>query len=510
MFYQRVPIASVTRLDGEYYDPIAISVDSQVRGGPYRNFGDLVQTGYRVVYHGIDDAPVDDCLRFLAPTDINAEGDFAASEIAVRVPKNYAVRYPKGISRPGELLIEVKGKTEKLAVVPSDGAEAEPSVMVSGSLYKATLHSDVDTYFVLAYLKSAPGNILKRRVVSNINISYIGKGDLYNIPIPCPAANAQAYIGNKLRQAAAMRARARRLIQRVDAHHSGLIPQPSIPRKKLWTRVNLARLAERLDAEHYPGVVSDYFSALSCPVQALEKVTERVFSGTSLPKSDTADGFQATVANLSTHFLEPQLRRVQLKNSIGKRTRNHDLLICAAAHTASYIGKDITYGTSGEAPIIPSTEVLLVRPDRSIVPSSYVRAFFQSPIGYRQIQACVRGITAHLYSADLEGVRLPIPDVRGVERDSWFECDEKLLAADEMTTLGRQLVASARLLIEALIEHNVTETELVAAHKDPEADRALMARLSASGLDATDAAPLFPDFDRLEELLKEAQQGNDE
>ena len=79
-----------------------------------------------------------------------------------------------------------------------------------------------------------------------------------------------------------------------------------------------------------------------------------------------------------------------------------------------------------------------------------------------------------------------------------------------MTTLGRQLVASARLLIEALIEHNVTETELVAAHKDPEADRALMARLSASGLDATDAAPLFPDFDRLEELLKEAQQGNDE
>ena len=501
----------IHRLDAEYYQQKFVDADRRVCNFRPNLPIEKIWREHNRTYIGIAGFDfIDDLTNFtpfLRPVDIGLDGEIDYSNLPWCKKEWLDDHERKGCGQPRDLIVEVKGNTRKVAVLDQ---RIPDKCIVSGSSYRIQLQKGHDPHFVQAYLLSPTGQLLKRRLVSNTAVSYIDPASFRKMLIPTPSFAVQSYIGDKGRQAELLRTRARRLIQRVDAHHSGLIPQPSIPRKKLWTRVNLARLAERLDAEHYPGVVSDYFSALSCPVQALEKVTERVFSGTSLPKSDTADGFQATVANLSTHFLEPQLRRVQLKNSIGKRTRNHDLLICAAAHTASYIGKDITYGTSGEAPIIPSTEVLLVRPDRSIVPSSYVRAFFQSPIGYRQIQACVRGITAHLYSADLEGVRLPIPDVRGVERDSWFECDEKLLAADEMTTLGRQLVASARLLIEALIEHNVTETELVAAHKDPEADRALMARLSASGLDATDAAPLFPDFDRLEELLKEAQQGNDE
>ena len=57
---------------------------------------------------------------------------------------------------------------------------------------------------------------------------------------------------------------------------------------------------------------------------------------------------------------------------------------------------------------------------------------------------------------------------------------------------------------------NSLTTGLLAAHKNPDADRTLLARLATGGLDVTNADPLFPDLDRLEELLREAQQGSDE
>jgi hypothetical protein len=68
------------------------------------------------------------------------------------------------------------------------------------------------------------------------------------------------------------------------------------------------------------------------------------------------------------------------------------------------------------------------------------------------------------------------------------------------------LVLTARLLVEALIERKVTEAELVAAHNDPEADASLLSRLTAKGLDAADADPLFDDLARLCELIDEATQ----
>ncbi len=80
----------------------------------------------------------------------------------------------------------------------------------------------------------------------------------------------------------------------------------------------------------------------------------------------------------------------------------------------------------------------------------------------------------------------------------------------QLLRTSKALVAAAQSIVEALIERKVTETELVAAHKDPVADHALLERLSADGLDVEDADPLFPDLDKLEELLNEAQQGNDE
>jgi type I restriction enzyme S subunit len=65
------------------------------------------------------------------------------------------------------------------------------------------------------------------------------------------------------------------------------------------------------------------------------------------------------------------------------------------------------------------------------------------------------------------------------------------------------------MLIEALIDGKVTETDLVAAQEalergDNSADRALLRRLTRQGIDAPDQPPLFPDLDALYTLLAES------
>lgn len=77
--------------------------------------------------------------------------------------------------------------------------------------------------------------------------------------------------------------------------------------------------------------------------------------------------------------------------------------------------------------------------------------------------------------------------------------------------LSDQLIQSAKLLVEALIERRVTEAELAEAQTqlesgDPSADRAILGRLHEGGIDATDTPLLFPDLDAYYETLQMAEQ----
>ena len=83
----------------------------------------------------------------------------------------------------------------------------------------------------------------------------------------------------------------------------------------------------------------------------------------------------------------------------------------------------------------------------------------------------------------------------------------KLQVADTVSRLSKRLVASAKLLVEALIERNVTENELIHAQMrleqgDESADRAILSRLFEGGLDATETRPLFPDLDAYYQTLQ--------
>lgn len=113
--------------------------------------------------------------------------------------------------------------------------------MISGSLYKATLNPRrVDSHYVLAFLKSKHGQILKNRLTSNTIINYIAKDALYSIPVIELKEKAQKYIGDKVRQAEQLRAWAKSIQLKVSElllHTSmkfNAIKQNAIERKTLY------------------------------------------------------------------------------------------------------------------------------------------------------------------------------------------------------------------------------------------------------------------------------------
>ncbi|XVN13464.1 hypothetical protein QZH46_18855 [Pseudomonas corrugata] len=182
--------------------------------------------------------------------------------------------------------------------------------------------------------------------------------------------------------------------------------------------------------------------------------------------------------------------------------------MCNAAHNKTYIGKDLTFVHS-EAAILPSTEVMTIRVDRNQVPASYVRAYLLSKLGYAQIQSTIRGITAHSYPDDMTLLDIYVPDVPDKDKEEWFACDEKLKLAGKACEVATQLTNAAKFLVEALIEGQLTEAELITAEKALQAgtdrlDRYILSRLNTDGIDGQGPA-LFSDLDELYRLLAQAE-----
>ena len=81
-----------------------------------------------------------------------------------------------------------------------------------------------------------------------------------------------------------------------------------------------------------------------------------------------------------------------------------------------------------------------------------------------------------------------------------------LEAAQSCYFSANRLALAAELLVYALIERRIDETELVCAQEalnrgDSGPDRAILGRLTRKGINAPEETPLFPDLDALDETI---------
>jgi len=495
------------RLDAEYYNPAALNtLEKMETKGTVTTFGSLVNEGYRVVYHGTDSInglKNSELLPFLSPTQIDANGAISFED-ADKLPLYYKDRYPKGLGKAGEILVEVKGNVSKVGIVP---LEFPKNLMISGSLYKATLDPKrADSHYVLAFLKSKHGQILKNRLTSNTIINYIAKDALYSIPIIEFGEKAQKYIGDKVRQAEQLRAWAKRIYLSVQAEIISELG-PCKREKKLTKRVNPYLLSDRLDQNHYQNNLLENHKLLMSK--------DFVKLGDKKEFLNLTDGDHGNPVYGQGPIY---LRASEIKDGLIDKARQVRL----AEDYASKVGKscwansgDVIFsvvGTLGLSAVVePENAGIMSRGIAKVTPQNlpnyFVKAFFKSSYFSDQlVRHSVGTVQRGVYLSSIEHLMVPVFDDLTMNQIAREEA-----LADAATTHSNWLIDSAKLLCEALIEGQLSEQQLIQAQQalddcDNSLDQAILSKLSNEGYAIEGAPPLFSDLDELYRLLASAAQ----
>ncbi|TDE19933.1 MULTISPECIES: restriction endonuclease subunit S [Vibrio harveyi group] len=498
------------RLDAEYYNPAALSTLKKMENkGTVTTFGSLVNEGYRVVYHGTDSISGlkdSEVLPFLSPTQIDPNGAISFDD-ADKLPLYYMERYPKGLAKAGEILVEVKGNVSKVGIVPLDFPK---NLMISGSLYKATLDPKrADSHYVLAFLKSRHGQILKNRLTSNTIINYIAKDALYSIPVIEFGEKAQKYIGDKVRQAEQLRAWAKRCRGKINDYFDGLFTGISLTKPEHHhTRVSLDILVPRLNAEYY----SDHYT------QVEKGLLDRFGKLTTLGR------------------LAPTVRAKTKPSADCTYKEIGDLDVGKGAFSSG------TFYKYGEAPnnaqrIFDEGDVAVStrRPNRgavAVIEESSSTTFYSvflarlkpknKNFGYwlkeflrhdagklLLLQRCTWTTYPVISEDDIETI--PVPEIP----NDWDFVARLSRQSVELEAFATNLTTSAKTLVEVLIEGQLTEQQLIQAQQaledgDNGLDQAILGKLSNEGYAIEGSTPLFSDLDELYRLLESSAQAGAE
>jgi type I restriction enzyme S subunit len=507
-------------MDAMYYHPRFLANEERLTrsGTAYRQVRELVSAGRRAVYFGTttherESAPPT-WVPFLTADDLGDDGFYLDQSPRRLVSPEFAARYPNGWLRPNEILVKVKGPNQIAAYNP---ATSQFRTLVSGTLWGALVRNNVvDAHFLLTALSCPYAAMARERLRTNTNVEFLAAEDLMALELPyLKETQAQVYIGDKVRQAERLRERARLLeVQLCSFGTWNLETQAEqLNRRKAW-RVQTPLLTDnRLDPNFYrPGYLlaadatldQSRYTSLSC-------VVKRFRYGASVAANYVAKGEGITF--IRGNDLQPNrvndAQCVDLHHSFSVMVQRHRLTTNSVLITRS--------GTVGVAAPVTSTLVgaaygsfMIALELQSVWLPEYVAWFLNSPLGVLQIRRLQNGaVQQNINIEELKTIKILKADSQLVTAIckcvmEWVDC----------LRLSSSLVTGAKSLVEALIDGKVTETDLVQAQESLERhdrcpDRALLARLTTQGMDIQDATPLFPDLDKLYELLDQ-NDGEDE
>ena len=102
------------------------------------------------------------------------------------------------------------------------------------------------------------------------------------------------------------------------------------------------------------------------------------------------------------------------------KLQENDILVISAAHHPKYIGQEIDIIDSipekYKEGVICSAELMVLRVNPEHIDPYYVLLFLKTQDGYKAIQSCIRGQTAHIYPKDIKNIKVPMPAKNGFEQ----------------------------------------------------------------------------------------------
>ncbi len=465
------------RLNSEAYAPEHMAAEQSLRssGLSVYSLADLVTEPINNSIRNVAaelDAP-GAAIPMFRPADMS-EG-WLSAESAPKLRLGFERKHSKARVQPGDIVLGIAGTVGEIGRVPPSKAHGN----INGSCARLVPREDYKGY-LHGFIRSKYGQSSLIRWAVGAVQKHLNLEDLPGVLVAAPSAEpARLYIGNKVRQAETLRARAR--ADREYAREcldqlSGTDVEPSFqqrPRRVLAGSVSEVSLSPSFvralrGHQRIPGPVAIEKLIESCkcgdPIRADERRPGSYpYYGASGP-IDVHDDF-----NFDGDYLV-----VAQDGSIG----------CTNVARGRFWANNHVW-------------VLRLRSGYDL---DALGAYLQDHYPY-WLGLTTGSVIPKVTSENLLRICVPTAAVRATS-----DIGRPLRRARERESLSGRLTTSARLLVEALIERKVTEKELITAHTDPAADRALLSRLATDGFDG-EAEPLFPDLDKLDALLKDAQEG---
>lgn len=438
------------RLDPEYFGKAAIEAFRLLKD--CRRLGDYVKTGYRVVYENtkVIDPEVGEAAGFplfLQSADITTP--FINRERMAYVSEEDWQRYPKGRITPGELLIEVKGKAEKVAVVPDDFPK---KTLVTGTCFKLETYESWQRSLIISHLLGEFGAVLKGRLKTNLLVSYIAKGDLYRIPVPEFGMSFNSKIHDFVENA--LRLRSEIVGKQEEANFQLisalgladlLIPEPLT----YSTRSSDTIAARRLDAQYFMPVKKQVKQALA--TLAGEPLADRVKSVRELWVPDRAPptmrvrNYDVTDALVPLLDAEKEPSYAAEIGSMKKVLRDGDV---AVSRLRAYLKEIAVVRTGDDIPSVGSSEFIVLRPNGPDISPETLMVFLRSAPVQTILKWCQDG-SQHPRFSEGDLLSIPLPDaVANVSTKVTLLVQEGFTARDR----ARRLLDSAKRAVEIAIE----------------------------------------------------------
>lgn len=444
------------RIDSEYYKKEFINFFKNVPN--LKPLGSFVKEGYRVVYENtktIDkiEAVESNHPYFLQATDLDTP--FIKTDNLYYVHNDEWERYPKGRIKKGEILIEVKGKIDKVSIVPDDFPE---KTLVTGSLFKLSVNEKINKHVLLTYLISKYGKAFKDRFKTNLLISYVSKPDLYRIPIPSFSNEFQLKIdeifetifSSKKAFKEAYKEAENILLEEIDLQNF----TPSKEPVNVKNFKDSFAISGRLDAEYYQlkyeqvvnKVKNKSFDTLNNLVDINKSIEpgSRNYSKNGLPFMRVADlsknGLSEPQKYISEYFVKENLDKINdLKPKKGTILFSKDGSVGIAYHLRqNYNG--ITSGAILH---------LNVKDEKRILPE-YLTLALNSKVVQMQAERDAGGsIILHWRVGEIENVVVPIIDF-----DKQREIADLIEQSFTLKKQGEHLLEVAKRAVEIAIEKN--------------------------------------------------------
>jgi type I restriction enzyme, S subunit len=447
------------RFDSEYFKKQFINFFKEV---PDLNpLGSFVSEGYRVVYENTkiiekEEAVANNYPYFLQATDLNTP--FIKQDNLFYVNNEQWERYPKGRIKAGEILIEVKGKIDKVAIVPDDFPKR---TLVTGSLFKLSVNKKISKHVLLSYLISKYGSAFKDRFKTNLLISYVSKPDLYRIPVPSFSNLFQQNIDRIFKIIFDSKTESQNLYEKAESLLLSEVNLENFQSSK--ESINVKSLSDsfnisgRLDAEYYQPkyeqVVNKITSQPNDILKNIVKITKSIEPGSAyydeegLPFMRVADfskeGLTEPQKFLNDNFVNENKDKIKdLKPKRGTILFSKDGSVGIAYH----LRQDFNGITSS------AILHLKIRDEKRVIPE-YLTLALNSKLVQMQAERDAGGsIILHWRVSEIENVVVPIIDYAKQEKIA-----ELIEESFSLKKQSEHLLEVAKKAVEIAIEENEEE-----------------------------------------------------